>query len=362
MPTSPNPFYSAPQAGSSPHSSSQSQIELQRNSAQLQRIHAISGISVLLNRDIASATFTPPADGWYQVAPLGQHPHPKGPIQVIDSEAIQAMLNRFAEDSKRPNFPGLLVDYEHFSWDPSKESRAAGWIQALQNRDDGLYAQIRWTPAADAAIKSGEYRLISPSFAPTFAPITKQQVRPLRLAGAALTNTPNIQGMVPLSNRQDLPADNKPMDETRKKLGLSAEATDEQIAAAVTALHNRAIAAESRITTLETQLATLADQEAEATLARYGKRIPDAQKPVIKTMLLNNRKDTIALLELLPDPVDTKTVQTGALLNRAQAGVPNTSPATAQDDTAKATARRVKAQAIQAQTKCTWDEAWSAAA
>ena len=75
--------------------------------------------ALLLNRD----GFQTPADGWYQVAPMGEFVHAQaGLTQVVDSEGCAAMANRFAEQAKAPNFAGLLVDFDHFSLDGEKRS------------------------------------------------------------------------------------------------------------------------------------------------------------------------------------------------------------------------------------------------
>ena len=154
--------------------------------------------AVLMNRD----GFQVPADGFYQIAPLGEFGHAQaGLVQVVDAEACAAMVNRFTEDAKAPNFAGLLVDFDHFSLDGEKKSEAAGWITALENRDGGLFAKIRWSDVGDAAVKGGRYRFLSPVWARgDCADLGNGRVRPLRLLNAAVTNDPNLKGMQPLSN------------------------------------------------------------------------------------------------------------------------------------------------------------------
>jgi hypothetical protein len=79
-------------------------------------------MNLILNRD-----FRLPDDGWYQIAPLGEFPHfVADVIQVIDQEACVAMAARVTADAHTPNFPGLLVDFDHFSLDGKKRSEAAG--------------------------------------------------------------------------------------------------------------------------------------------------------------------------------------------------------------------------------------------
>ena len=175
--------------------------------------------ALLLNRD----GFQMPADGWYQVAPLGEFAHAQaGLTQVVDLDACKAMANRFAEEAKAPNFAGLLVDFDHFSLDGEKRSEAAGWITALEMRNaecgagngdvsrrgaeaqsgGGLFAKIRWSDVGEEAVKGGRYRFLSPVWnRADCVDLGGGRVRPVRLLNAAVTNDPNLKGMLPLSNR-----------------------------------------------------------------------------------------------------------------------------------------------------------------
>jgi len=163
--------------------------------------------AVLMNRD----GFQVPADGFYQIAPLGEFGHAQaGVVQVVDAEACTAMVNRFAEEAKAPIFAGLLVDFDHFSLDGEKKSEAAGWITALENRDGGLFAKIRWSDVGESAVKGGRYRFLSPVWTRSdCADLGNGRVRPLRLLNAAVTNDPNLKGMQPMSNRQQASGDSR---------------------------------------------------------------------------------------------------------------------------------------------------------
>jgi hypothetical protein len=157
--------------------------------------------------------FEPPADGWFHIAPHGTFPHPTGALQVIDAEACEAMLGTFNEEARAANFPGLLVDFDHFSNDPARASEAAGWIAGLEHRGDGLYARIRWSDLGEEALSGGRYRLVSPVWnrgdceewsAPAGAEGRERvHLRPRRLDRLALTNDPNLPGLAPLSNRAE---------------------------------------------------------------------------------------------------------------------------------------------------------------
>ena len=167
--------------------------------------------------------FQPAPDGWFHIAPHGTFPHPNGALQVIDAEACEAMLGTFHEEARQPNFPGLLVDFDHFSHDPAQPTTAAGWIGGLEHREDGLYAQIRWSDLGHQALTGGRYRLASPVWNRADCDQWTAQadgrdvvhLRPRRLDRLALTNDPNLPGMAPLSNRRE-------KEERGKEKGLQA--------------------------------------------------------------------------------------------------------------------------------------------
>ena len=205
--------------------------------------------SLILNRE-----FKLPDDHWYQIAPLGEFVHAgAGVVQIVDAAACALMVQRFEVDTKLPNFAGLLVDFDHFSLDTDKRSEAAGWITALEARlpesseprmdtnshesgsatggevgvirsagaqansangasngekntgGYGLWANIRWSDVGKAAVEGGRYRFLSPVWArKDCEELGENRLRPVRLLNAAVTNDPNLKGMVPLSNRREI--------------------------------------------------------------------------------------------------------------------------------------------------------------
>ena len=167
---------------------------------------------LMLNRTLptdASGRFKMPEDGWYQIAPKGDFAHAEaGVTQVIDDPAVAAMINSFTAAAAQPNFPGVLVDFDHFSLDHDKASAAAGWIVELQNRADGLWAKIRWSDAGAEAVAGGRYRFISPVWKRSDCEeLGQDRVRPLKLLNAALTNDPNLKTITPLTNRKPVTVD-----------------------------------------------------------------------------------------------------------------------------------------------------------
>jgi phage I-like protein len=164
----------------------------------------------LLNRG-ADGTYKLPEDGYYQVVPYGEFPHkPTGLMQIVDNKAGDAILEAFKADKAhkaKTDDPGILLcDYDHFSGDAKLPSKASGWIEDLQNRADGIYAKIRWTPEGEKAVTSGDYRYPSPSFKPDEIEwIDNKTIRPLRLDRVGITNDPNMKTIKPLSNRSETP-------------------------------------------------------------------------------------------------------------------------------------------------------------
>ena len=154
--------------------------------------------------------FTRPPDGWYQIERKGEHPNRRaGVIQIINNPAIASIVNSFnaaADAGRLSHGHEMLIDHEHFRHDLNKESTAYGWLNRLEARDDGYYGRIRWTTVGDAAIDGGAYRFFSTEYDPADVMVLNQEgkwkrVRPLRLDGLSLTNTPNNKGGKPITNR-----------------------------------------------------------------------------------------------------------------------------------------------------------------
>jgi hypothetical protein len=142
--------------------------------------------------------------GWAHITPLGEFEHAgAGVVQVIDAEAAKAMVEDFKEKASADNFPGLLVDFDHFSMDTDKPSEAAGWICDLRHDNKGVWAQVRWTDKGKESVEGGVYRLVSPVFPkPSLCEsLGDNRIRPREIVSVALTNEPNIKGAQPLTNR-----------------------------------------------------------------------------------------------------------------------------------------------------------------
>ncbi|MDR3322822.1 MAG: phage protease [Zoogloeaceae bacterium] len=114
----------------------------------------------------------------------------RGPYR-LDADAV---LAAFAAQAV-----AIPIDYEHQSIhtaDNGQPAPAAGWIEALEARADGLWGKVVWTDRARAYLTGHEYRYLSPVFE-HFA-----DGRVIALDSVALVNQPNLT-LTALNRRQD---------------------------------------------------------------------------------------------------------------------------------------------------------------
>jgi len=337
------------------------------------------------NRLESQPGFQLPEHGWYQLAPVGEYLHAEtGLIQVLDNAALDSIVNRFKQESAQPNFPGLLIDYEHFSYDPKERSTASGWIKELENRSGGLWMRVQWTGPAEAAIRNGEYRFTSPVWLQRdVEKLGGNRIRPLRLDSAGLTNNPNLKGMVPLSNRAagavaETDATRPPQPQPKSNmidykkallaiLGLAADASDEQIQAKLDgekgAMSNRAqqlAEANTQIQQLTEANTRLLGELAEADLDKFANRFAPEQRETWKASLLTNRATTLKLLSsIAAPPAPAPNPPPNPIHNRASATPPKGPALTEKPAGEKAGAARRAADEYALTNRCSFDRAWA---
>ena len=131
----------------------------------------------------------------------------------------------------------LPIDFDHRSFRPPIDTRAAGWITGLVADGDRVMASVEWTEAGRAALEDRSYRFLSPVFK------TDRRTRQVTLIeGAGLVNTPALPQLRQLASKE---IDMDPFEKIAGLLGLTAEDPD---------------AVETRINALldgETQLASV---------------------------------------------------------------------------------------------------------
>lgn len=198
----------------------------------------------------AACTFEVQADGAaIQLLPAGAFKARDGrPKEVaawhIDGQSAARLIAKVAARAT-----DVVVDYEHQTLNSAENglpAPASGWFHTLEWREgSGLFAtDVRWTERARAMIEAGEYRYLSPVF--SYDPKTGEV---LDLHHVGLTNYPALDGMASLpalaAARFDLAAPGtasaKGAPRVEKEqlielLGLSSDASEEDIQTALTAL------------------------------------------------------------------------------------------------------------------------------
>jgi phage I-like protein len=165
---------------------------------------------------------------WVHLLPLGavQTVDDRGPYLVEDADAIIAASMSEGVD--------LLIDLDHATDKLAPQgfpAPAHGWIKEMQSREDGIWGRVEWNKAGRALLEDRAYRGISPVI------YHDAQNRVHAIGRASLVNRPNIRGIAALNAVID------PKKETRmslnqrlaKMLGLKAEATDDEVVAALEA-------------------------------------------------------------------------------------------------------------------------------
>lgn len=195
----------------------------------------------------------------------------RGPWVLGDEVSMQAVI---AATRKRAGSSDVVVDYDHqtqFAAVPGVggNAPAAGWIKNLEARPDGIYADVAWTEAAQARIRAGEYRYISPVY------MHDKAGRVKFLVSAGLTNTPNLDLAGAVAARALPATTGAPMDKILQALGLAADADEAAVIAAV----NAAVAAQAALGTIAKAVGQSDDAAAAAVVAAVQSQAVAAQNP-----------------------------------------------------------------------------------
>lgn len=216
------------------------------------------------------------------VAPKGEYPQivdGKEVNQIVDAAALESLVDNFNSDlDEDGNVKKVLVDRDHDS-EEGRGTEAMAWIDELKvDPEKGLVATFEFTDSGADAVNNKRYRFTSCAWT------LDADGRPDKLSTVAFTNRPNLpvppmlnskaakgaSGTVVVCNDLGVTTDNpnapvedaaesgvaepgpgdseKTKTETPKgismnineKLGLPAEATDEEVEAALDALIARA--------------------------------------------------------------------------------------------------------------------------
>ena len=127
-----------------------------------------------------------------QLLPMGRMATRNGqpPFILIDGPEHAAEIVTASQAYAGATEP--VFDYDHQSVYGARpgvggRAEAAGWIKRYEVREDGIWAEVDWTAAADAKLRAREYRYVSPVFH-----VERGTNRVRRIINATLTNTPNL--------------------------------------------------------------------------------------------------------------------------------------------------------------------------
>ena len=172
----------------------------------------------------------------------------------------------------------MMADYDHQSeyatLGTGNQAPASGWIEGGKIRadDDGIHVVVDWTPTAEAALASREYRYVSPNFR-----VNRQTREITRLVNIGLTNSPNLD-LPALAHQQNGGASTgEDTDMTKiailagslaSALAIPAAGMDEaKVLAAIDKLKADKDGAETALASVRTELQLGADAGTETVLA-----------------------------------------------------------------------------------------------
>ncbi len=181
-----------------------------------------------------------------RIIPIGDFPNHHNGAHEITAEHIQQMAANFDRLDT-----DLLFDKDHasFFWG---DTRAAGWSNAVEARDDGLYCRKpEWTSYGKPYIDGREYRYLSPVYFLDYDGKDGESMG-ARLHSVAITNLPymdegeiqhignsqptgeDVAGQPPANDDPPQPKTNfMEREELIALFGLDENATDEEINAAM---------------------------------------------------------------------------------------------------------------------------------
>ncbi len=303
-----------------------------------------------------------------------------GITQVLDDKALKSILADL-QTNKAQN-GGLYMGEEHFIYNSERSSEAFAWGKEFGLDDKGIWTtKYDATDVGEPALKNKRFKWTSfaadPAQPGAVENLGQGRVRILKIDTVGFTNFPNGKSLLdPMSNRAATadgccpdcgtklkpvpggdemncpdckknfavsgePADstannklkNKKMKTVCSLLGLSADADETSVHAAVAKLLNRPdVTAEAftilknsadRTTTLETENQTLLGEQCEAMLDGVGIKSDDKRRPHLVNSLkvLKNRDDRLAhLLDFGFKPVEAKATTPARVLNRGGNG------------------------------------------
>lgn len=220
-----------------------------------------------------------------QLLPYGYVKSTEGDF-IVDEISVKEIKENLA---KRKN--DTVIDYEHQTL-YGGEAPAAGWFNVndlIDKGQAGIWVKPKWTPRAEQYIKNKEYRYFSPVVL-----VRLSDMRVINIHSGALTNTPAIDGMVPIVNKKlsgftpnEEVMETMVLKELKQLLGLKEDAADQEVLDAVSRLNNA-----SKLVANKEILQTLGLDE-KATLEQVKEKIASvnmvANKEILEALGLDEK-------------------------------------------------------------------------
>jgi hypothetical protein len=168
-------------------------------------------------------------DGWVHIVPKGELPNKEsGVVQVLDDQALDAILKNLQAEHGKANSTGLYMGHEHDLYNPDKSSAAYAWPKQFEKRDNGIWANVAPATTDIGADALGNNRFKWTSFCADPATpgavenLGNNRMRILKIDSVGFTNFPNGRGLLsPVNNRESGTAD----DSGREENALARQAT-----------------------------------------------------------------------------------------------------------------------------------------
>lgn len=208
----------------------------------------------------------------------------EGAKVVFDEDCVKKIVEQFREAAKTKDWPGILVDREHFSCDYDKPSDAMAWAKDIRVAKDGaIWTKWEFTPQGRELYETRT--LISRSPVLRLEKASETVFKPYRLDSIGMTNTPHFKTLSPTAAAKAA-ATNNPKGDTKTMdpeiiaaLGLAEGATKEDVLAAIKAIQDGQAAAVAKATEAETKKdeaeAKCRGFEADAFIAKNADKIGD---------------------------------------------------------------------------------------
>lgn len=253
------------------------------------------------------------AEEWNMISPYGEFPNPLG-LQIVNREIAEGIVAAFNSVWAKLGrlFRGAPVYRGHPDVMPERwpDDKRYGRYDALEAREDGLYGKPSWNSAGQENVREGFYVYPSPAW--HFRDLGNGRIAPTNLVSVGLTNTPNIASAVPVTNSQQQPTNqNQTMfKKIAEKFGLSADADEGAILAAINALQQKV---EGNLTALNVASAAKTEAETKLTAANAAKSLLETQLSAASANVTAAQAEAKKFRDKARDALATAAINEGRL-------------------------------------------------